>query len=113
MNVHASQSGKLFVDRRELTSLFWEADLKTFESSFETGFIVTKENVAAFLEEKLRILGLTDLEANEFITYWLPVFNKNGKSGVSFQFDNYEKAVPLVVSPKTRHNNPHLPLHHE
>ena len=48
----------------------------------------------------MRILGLTDLEANEFITYWLPVLNKNGKSVVSFQFDNYDKAAPLSVSPK-------------
>jgi len=98
--VHASPSGKLLIDDREYTSLFWEADHKTFVPTFETGFIVTKENAVAFLEEKLRILGLTDLEANEFITFWVPVLNKNGKSVVSFQFDNYEKAAPLAISPK-------------
>jgi len=98
--VHAHPSGKIEVAGREYTSLFWESDGKTFTPQFETGFIVTKENAVAFLEEKLRLLGLTDLEANEFITFWLPKLNTNGKSVVSFQFDNYDKNYPLTVSPK-------------
>ena len=80
--------------------MFWEADINNFTPKFETGFIVTKENAISFLEEKLKILGLTDLEANEFITYWIPVLNKNEKSVVSFQFENYEKAAPLEITPK-------------
>ena len=98
--VHAFPSGKLSVDGREYTSLFWEGENDYYTPTFETGFIVTKENAVKFLEEKLHILGLTDLEANEFITFWLPVLNKNGKSVVSFQFENYQKAAQLNISPK-------------
>ena len=48
----------------------------------------------------MRILGLTDLEANEFITYWIPTLNNNERSVVSFQFENYENAAKLNISPK-------------
>lgn len=98
-SVHAYPSGKLNVNGREYTSLFWEVQNEDFVPKFETGFIVTKENAISFLEEKLRLIGLTDLEANEFITFWVPVLNKNGKSVVSFQFENYEESAPLLVSP--------------
>ena len=99
-SVHASPGGKLKVGDREYTSLFWEGEAKYYIPTFETGFIVTKENAIKFLEDKLRILGLTDLEANEFITYWIPTLNKNERSIVSFQFENYENAAKLNVSPK-------------
>jgi len=99
--VHAEPGGKLTVDGRKYTSLFWEADTKQFfKPTFEEGFIVESKNAVHFLEKKLRFMGLTDLEANEFITFWLPVLNQNEKSVVSFQFNNYDEAAPLEISPK-------------
>jgi len=98
--VHAYPCGKLVIDKREYSSLFWEGARKQFVPKFQTGFVVDRKNAVKFLEEKLKLIGLTDKEANEFITYWIPVLNKNGKSVVSFQFDNYDKQFPLEVSPK-------------
>ena len=39
-------------------------------SDFSEGFVVKGEDSAAFLEEKLEILGLNYKEAEEFIIYW-------------------------------------------
>ena len=98
--VHAYPSGKLTTNGREYTSLFWDAATNKDDFKFDEGFLVKKENAVSFLEEKLREIGLTDLEANEFITFWLPFLNKNGESLVSFQFESYQKQFPLTVSPQ-------------
>ena len=99
-NVHAYPSGRLTTNGREYSSLFWEAYAYNFKYNFDEGFLVKKENAIEFLEEKLKQIGLNDLEANEFITFWLPFLNKNEQSIVSFQYENYEKSFPLTVSPQ-------------
>ena len=56
--------------------LYWEG---TSEASydFSTGFCVSGEDTAAFLENALTQLGLNREEANEFIIYWLPQMQDN------------------------------------
>ena len=51
--------------------LFWEGVTDT-AYDFSVGFCVAGEDTAAFLEDALARLGLTDKEADEFIIYWLP-----------------------------------------
>ena len=98
--VHAEPSGQLTIGGRKYGSLFWEAKFNHFIPSFETGFIVERDDAIKFLEEKLHSIGLNDAEANEFITFWIPVLNKNGRSVVSFQFENYQNHAKLDISPK-------------
>ena len=43
----------------------------------KTGFVVEGKDTIKFLEEKLKQLGLTDKEADEFIIYWLPKLENN------------------------------------
>ena len=99
-SVHAYPCGKLTIGDRSYGSLFWEANCPEFKPTFDKGFIVEKSNAIQFLEEKLHALGLNDAEANEFITFWLPVLNTNERSIVSFQFENYEEQAPLTITPK-------------
>ena len=64
------------------------------------GFIVKDENAEQFLEEKLKILGLNDKEATDFITFWLPVLIKNKLSLCKFQTGKYFNDFKLNITPK-------------
>ena len=84
---------------REYYCLFWEALLPATEMNFDKGWCVRGEDTAAFLEEKLREIGLSDKEANEFIIYWLPRMEHNAYNLISFQTDAYEDVARLDITP--------------
>ena len=69
---------------REYYCLFWEGLTET-EYDFSTGFCVAGEDTAAFLEDALARLGLTDKEAEEFIIYWLPRMEGNAYNLIAIQ----------------------------
>ena len=85
---------------REYYCLFWEGDTRADRFGFDQGWCIAGEDTAEFLEEKLREIGLTDKEANEFIIYWLPRMEGNAYNLISFQTDAYEEAAKLTVSPE-------------
>ena len=60
---------------REYPYLFWEGILAA-KWDFSSGFVVEGSRTADFLEEKLALLGLTDREAADLITYWLPPYGR-------------------------------------
>lgn len=78
--------------------LFWEADLE-MAYDFSTGFCVPGEETAAFLEEALADLGLTQREANEFLLYWLPRMEENPYNLISFETGAYTEAARLAIDP--------------
>ncbi len=100
--VTAKPSGDL-VDRktgRKLYSLYWEG--KNADASVKSnGFVIRGSDTAAFLEEKLALLGLNEREAEEFIIYWLPKMEHNKYNYIRFQtrqeIDHY---MPLNITPK-------------
>ncbi len=84
---------------REYYALYWE-ESGYMPVDFSTGFCVAGEDAAAFLEEKLDALGLTNREANEMILYWLPVLEKNEYSLVYFELtDSREAYNRLQIDP--------------
>lgn len=83
---------------RELYSLYWEG-INTGSKMKEEGFVIKGEEVANFLEEKLKILGLTDKEAEEFIIYWLPKMENNKYNYIRFaSMDEINEGMPLEIS---------------
>lgn len=96
--VAAYPDGTLKINNREYNYLYYEgiADLK---ENFDTGFCVKKEDSIEFLEEKLAILGLTEKESNDFITYWLPRLYKNEYNLISFDTTSFEEISKLKVNP--------------
>lgn len=84
---------------RNYRYLFWEG-VADVDWKQESGFFVKAEDAREFLEEKLTILGLNDIEQNDFITYWLPVLQENGESFVTFTGKQYTDAAKLTVTPK-------------
>ncbi len=83
---------------REYPYLFWEGTLAA-KWDFSSGFVVEGSRTADFLEEKLALLGLTDREAADFITYWLPRMEGNAYNLIAFQQDTYTQAAALSISP--------------
>ncbi len=78
--------------------LYWEAESDT-KYDLSEGFCVPGGETAAFLEDALAQLGLTEREANEFIIWWLPRMEGNAYNLISFQTDIYEAHAKLTVDP--------------
>lgn len=71
-------------NNKEYYALYWEG--KDCNSKIkEDGFVIKGEDTSSFLEEKLKVLGLNNKEANEFIIYWLPKLEKNEYNYIRFQ----------------------------
>lgn len=79
--------------------LFWEGLTET-EYDFSTGFCVAGSDTAAFLEQALAELGLTEREANEFLIYWLPQMEGNAYNLMAFQTEAYTDHARLTITPE-------------
>ena len=84
---------------REYYCLFWEGESR-WEYDFSRGFCVAGLDTAAFLEDALAQLGLTDQEAQEFIIYWLPKMEGNRYNLIAFQGEAYTGHARLTVTPE-------------
>ena len=102
-NVVAKPNGDLNdIDTgRYLYSLYYESNNTVDYRVEKDGFIVPRESVAEFLEEKLEILGLTEKEAEEFIIYWLPKLQENKYNYIRFATkEEIEENMSLEFSTK-------------
>jgi len=99
--VLAQPDGKLIdlAGGGEYPYLFWEAALDAPWPRPEEGFIIAREDLAGFLDEKLRFLGLNDAETGEFIEFWLPKLARNAYSLIHFSGADYGERFPLEISP--------------
>ncbi len=86
-------------DNEEYSYLFWEGTSDT-EYDFSKGFVVSGADTEEFLKEKLKYLGLTPKEYNEFIVYWLPEMINNQYNLISFQQEIYTDNAVLEITPK-------------
>ncbi len=83
---------------KELYSLYWEGFAST-KAKTNDGFVVKGEDTASFLEEKLKILGLTSRESEEFIIYWLPKLEANKYNYIRFaSIEEINEYMPLSFS---------------
>lgn len=85
-------------DGEEYYCLYWEGT-GAADWDMSKGFAVKSEDTADFLRSKLKEIGLTPRESNEFIIYWLPELQKNDCNFITFQTDVYEKNAGLEISP--------------
>lgn len=102
-NVLAKPDGTLIDNKtnRELYSLYYESQNKIDFKIEEDGFVISKEELIPFLEEKLEILGLNPREQEEFIIYWLPILQKNNYTYIRFaEQEEINKNMPLQIEPK-------------
>lgn len=99
-NVIAKPDGTLVDTKtgRNLYSLYWEG-IHSEKCNSTEGFVVKGSDTIKFLEEKLSILGLNELEAEEFIVYWLPKLQENEYNYIRFAtLDEINNNMPLELS---------------
>lgn len=65
-------------DSKKYNYLFWEGNYQTpNKDTINSGYIVLKDDLPYFFEDKLSVLGLNAREINDFITYWAPMLNES------------------------------------
>lgn len=97
--VNARPDGTLTDNNRTYPYLYYEAAIN-HQFDMSEGFCVARDDLVDFLEEKLSLLGLTDREQTDFITYWLPQLSKKDYAVISFASKEYDNLVDLNISPK-------------
>ena len=86
---------------RALYGLYYENVSAVPLPQTDEGFVVRGADTAAFLEEKLAVLGLNDREAEEFIVYWLPRLEENEWNYVRFASpEELAAEMPLEIEPQ-------------
>ncbi|MCM1059034.1 MAG: hypothetical protein NC452_01935 [Eubacterium sp.] len=85
-------------DGEEYYCLYWEGK-GALDWDMSKGFAVKREDTADFLRSKLKEIGFTPHESNEFIIYWLPELQKNECNFITFQTGTYEKNAKLEIDP--------------
>ena len=100
-DVTAYPNGTLLnkVDGTHHKYLFWDAVNCRTRFDFSNGFCVAGSDTESFLKEKLKYMGLTEEEMNEFIVYWLPLMEHNKYNLISFQGDVYTNSAKLDITP--------------
>jgi hypothetical protein len=103
----AHPDGSMTIAGKSYPYLFWDAQMHHQGVDVTSGWILEKDRVVAFLEEKLTAAGLNDREQADFITYWGP--RLVGSPQVFLQFawgtDADERFGALNVSPQPDHIN--------
>ena len=86
---------------RNYPSLFWEGGEPTTFAQ-DKGFVVEADAATGFLEDKLSLLGLSDREAAEFITFWGPRIAERGRALVTFASEEFARqAVYRLTDPSS------------
>jgi len=101
-NVSAKPTGELYnyADSKTYPYLFWEGIGLNYERPKE-GFVVKKEEVKNFLENKLAQAGLIKREYDEFIDFWLPKMQSDPYYFITFvPQEQFSQMAPLKVSPQ-------------
>jgi hypothetical protein len=99
--VEASPDGKLrnLVDGNLYDSLLWEGIGLKYPVS-KRGWVVGKDEIGQFLDEKLETLGLNEKEASDFKEYWLERLNEKPFYQISFLTRNqFDSLAPLEFYP--------------
>lgn len=99
----ADADGSIHADSKTYRYLFWEGKTKInpADINYNEGFIVNKNNLVNFFEEKLSSMGLNSVEIADYITYWGPIMQENEYNYVHFIFnEEYNKYASINVTPQ-------------
>jgi hypothetical protein len=101
----AYPNGQIFDKKtnRFYSSLFWDGtqNFQKEHYNYQSGFVVSKNDLTHFLIKKLEYIGLNNLETNEFVQYWLPILEKNETNFIHFYVNaDYDKISKNNIFPK-------------
>lgn len=98
-SVLANKDGTLvdIESNKELYCLYWEG-IGVNVQDIKTGYCIAGKDTEEFLYNALKSQGLTDIEAEEFIIFWLPKMQYNKYNLISFDSTLYNKETSLEIS---------------
>ncbi len=99
----AYPDGSIHINDKKYHYLFYDGkmDINTQNIKLNEGFIVNKNDLVTFFEEKLSKMGLNSKEINDYITYWAPQMSVSENNYVHFMFDKeYSQYSNLEITPK-------------
>ncbi|MCD6066483.1 MAG: hypothetical protein K0S33_1309 [Bacteroidetes bacterium] len=102
-NCVASPDGTLSFGEKKYGYLFWEAGIQISKDAFglNEGYVVGKDKLVVFLEDKLYAMGLNAKEVQDFITYWYPRMSVNQNNYIHFMFnETWNEYAAMDVNPK-------------
>ncbi len=102
-NVFAKPNGQLIVNGEKYPYLFWEGSSDVFYQQSNRGWVVAKDELDKFFDDKLKQLGLIQKEINDFKEFWIPEMTKNQKPYYFITFLPQRKInqlAPLTITPK-------------
>jgi hypothetical protein len=102
-NFMADPDGTIHINNKKYHYLFWDGttNLLADKINWNEGFLVNKNNLVSFFEEKLSQMGLKSNEIEDYITYWCPLMDANETNYIHFMFnEEYNEYAPLTVSPQ-------------
>lgn len=101
-NFTADPDGTIHMNGKTYEYLFWDAAVST--SMGKDGFIVKRDSLTTFFEEKLTTMGLNAREREDFITYWCPRMTFYNSCFVHFAFTKECDALATMnIAPKPDH----------
>ncbi|MBU3942550.1 hypothetical protein KKA24_01050 [Patescibacteria group bacterium] len=83
--------------------LYWAGQVNGPYPQANSGWVVAKENLALFIEEKLTIIGLNKKEISDMLEYWVPELT--AKSSPYYRISFFQTAdmnlfIPMSITPK-------------
>jgi hypothetical protein len=104
-NVVADTQSNLLnlADQKTYPYLFWEGSGDSIYHMPERGFVVAKENIGSFFDEKLSQSGLIVKEIADFKEFWVPKMASENKPYYFVTFvdrKTIDTLAPLTITPK-------------
>ncbi len=99
----ADPNGTMHQNGKQYDYLFWDAKVprKQFNNTVGSGFFVQRDSLVPFFERSLTKMGLNAREQQDFITYWVPLMQKNETNFVHFMFtEEYDSIATINITPK-------------
>ena len=102
-DVFAKPSGELIFKNKKYPYLFWEGSSDVSYQQSNRGWVVAKDDLNKFFDNKLKQLGLIQKEINDFKEFWIPTMTKNNKPYYFVTFlprKKIDQLAPLSITPK-------------
>jgi hypothetical protein len=83
--------------------LYWAGQVDNFYPQADTGWVVAKENLSSFIDQKLTIIGLNEKERADMLSYWVPELTAKNTPYYRisfFQTADMNKFAPMNIIPK-------------
>ncbi|MFA5030838.1 MAG: hypothetical protein WC495_04575 [Patescibacteria group bacterium] len=97
-----SEYAKSACETNQYPYLYWAGQSYNLYPEATTGWIVTRENLNAFLNEKLDEVGLNEKEKNDMMSFWIPEMLKKDVPYYRisfFQTVTMDSFIPMDITP--------------